>query len=251
MNRLRALRFPALIVFGIYALYSCVLVPLLQIIYANTVYRATIWYDIVDLLFNYFEIFGMATIFGFLIYAVAHRGVKACRSYYLLFGGALLFKYAAAIVAAWIVGGSIDLTYDYSGYLVALLLEVTECVFAVLLTHALTTRYQDAATAQKRAARTLGVDAKATDPYLPFHAWLSRINPVQRAAFWSMMLVLGIRWITYIVSDIAYMLMGAIYTWADLPISILYWIVLIVIPCALGYLLSLLCMRLAHRDAEE
>ena len=221
-----------------------------KVISSDAVYRKTLWYDLIDLLIQWVEILGIAAIFGFLIYGVAHYGIKACRAHYLLFGGALAFKYAAAIIATWVVGGSIDLTDNYSSYLVAILLELTECIFAVFLAHRLTAHCKDASDAKCRAARTLGAEITPDEPFVPFRTWLSRTNPVQRSAFWGMVLVLAARSLAYVMQEIAFAIFAG-FSARDLPVTLVYWLLLIMLPSALGYLLALLCMRLADREQRK
>ena len=59
------LRFPAIFLFGIYAIYGCLLTPLMEYVVADTVLQNTILNDILDLFYNLFEALGIAAAFGF------------------------------------------------------------------------------------------------------------------------------------------------------------------------------------------
>ena len=65
----KSLRLPALLIFGIYTLYSCVLMPLENYIFADILLFQTIWGDVIDVLAHWFEIAGIAAILGTVIYA--------------------------------------------------------------------------------------------------------------------------------------------------------------------------------------
>ena len=84
---LKNLRLPALVVFGIYAIYSCALAPLYQFLSVDIILSDTIWWDIVDFLFNLFEVLGIAACFGFLIHGIYHYTAKECRPLDVFLGG--------------------------------------------------------------------------------------------------------------------------------------------------------------------
>ena len=64
-----AFRFFMILLFAALALYSCVLVPVYQIFASDLVLMDTIWFDIVDLLLQWTEIFGTAVLFSFAVFA--------------------------------------------------------------------------------------------------------------------------------------------------------------------------------------
>lgn len=247
----RDLRIPALVLFGIYAIYSCVLIPLYQFIASDITLYLTLWWDVVDFFLNLFEVLGIAAAFGFLIYGVYRHSVKNCRPLFFLTGGALLFKYLASFIAISIAGGSIDLTYDFASYLVSFLMEAAELAFAVLLAHLLTSTLAAEEKKRKKAARLLGKEISAQE-LIPFRRPLSRTNALQRTAFWSVLLMTAFRLIAYIISDISFSLVGYGYSASDIPVTLIYLLLLFLIPSCLGYLLSLGCMLLqARQDTLE
>ena len=244
---LKNLRLPALVVFGIYAIYSCALAPLYQFLSVDIILSDTIWWDIVDFLFNLFEVLGIAACFGFLIHGIYHYTAKKCRPLYILLGGALLFKYAASIIAISIVGGSLDLTADFTSYIVSFVIEIAELILVIFLSHRWITVLQDANQRMQAASSTLGQDFAPRGEFFPLRKLFCRANPLQQTAFWGMIVVTALRLISYVIGEIAFSLIGYGFSAKDIPIVALYAMLLVFIPGFLGYLLSLGCMQLAER----
>ena len=247
----KVLRLPALVIFGIYAIYACILAPLYQFLAADIVLSDTVLLDIVDFFFNLFEILGISASFGFLIHGIYRCGAKKCRPLYLLLFGALFFKYIASIVAISIVQGSLDLTADFTSYIVSIVIEIAELVFVALLAHRLITSLQNENQRLKNAAATLGQSFTPRGEFFPFRKLFSRINPLQRTAFWGMIAVTALRLISYAIGEIAFSLVGYGFSAGDIPVLLLYAFLLVFIPCFLGYLLSLGCLLLAERHTNK
>lgn len=244
------LRRPALCTFGIYLIYAAVLAPLYRYIATDYVLCDTVFFDIVDALYQIFEILGITAIIGFLCHGVYRFTYQKCLPLYLLSGGALLFKYVVSVVAISIVDGTLDLTADFTAYLISLSIELLSLVFAVFLTHKLTFDRVRLDRERARAAETLGKEYRVTTEFLPFQRLFSRTNHLQRAAFWSILLFALLRVVAYIIDEIAFSVMGAFFTPADIPITLLYWALLIFLPAFLGYLLALGCMLWQERTKE-
>ena len=247
----KALRLSALVVFGIYAVYGCILAPLYQFLSTDIVLTATIWLDVVDLFFNLFEILGIAASFGFLIHGIYHYGIKKCRPLYILLGGALLFKYLSSIIAISIVRGSLDLTADFTSYLVSILIEIAELVLVIFLSHQWITSLQSENQRLQNASATLGQDFTPRGEFFPLRGLFRRNNPLQCAALWGMIAVTALRLISYVIGEIAFSLVGYGFSAKDIPIVALYALLLVFIPGFLGYLLSLGCMQLAERRSNQ
>ena len=237
----------AILVFSIYALYSFVLVSLYHYLAADIVLMDTLWLDAADLLMQWVEVFGISVIFALLISAVYHYGVKPCRNLYLLLFGALAFKYIAAIVSLSVVYGSLDLTYDYSSYLISLLIEVGLAALMVALCHKHATAHFSRNRATLNAAKTLGVDTDTEAPLLPFQMLFDRKNLIQRAVMIGMGIFAALRLAAFIISDIAFSMAGVTFTAADIPVMLVYWVLQIFLPCFLGYLLIIFCVRVFER----
>lgn len=246
-----ALRFPAIFLFGIYAVYGCLLTPLMEYVVSDTVLQNTILYDFLDLLYNLFEALGIASAFGFLIYGVYAFGTKALTKLYLLTGGALLFKYLSSLIALSIMRGSLDLTDDYTSIIVAFFIELAECALVIFLAHRWCGNLLEHNKKADAAAEKLGTESTAVAPF-PFCRLFSRSNALQRTAFWGVLAMTALRLLSFIIGDISYSIFFSIsYTFIDVMILLLYAIILILIPSFLGYLLALGCMRLAEHTQKK
>ena len=242
------LKTAALFVFPVIALYALILVPAFEIIACDIMLMHTLLFDAVDLLMQWVEIFALALILSFLLVGVARAdSLGDCRNLFYLLGGALLFKYVGAILALSVVHGSFDVTSDYGSYLLSLVLELLPCALLVWLTH----RRKTADDAQKkdlaRAAKTLGeVLPEESDP-LPFTALFGRNNPLQRIAYLTLGVLTAIRALAFIASEIAYTMLGFAPSASDLPVMLLYFFLLILIPCFVGYLILYGAVRFAAK----
>ena len=117
------LRWPAVILFVILALYGCVLVPLYQYLITDIVLQDTLWLDLVDLLFQYTEMIGNVILLTLLIFGVYRYRLRGSKNVLIIGGCAILFKYVATIIAISIEFGSLDLTGSLTPYLFSILLE--------------------------------------------------------------------------------------------------------------------------------
>ena len=246
-----ALRLPALVVFGIYAIYGCLLAPLYQFLCTDVAWSSTIWLDIVDFFFNLFEVLGISASFGFLIHGIYRYTAAKCRPLYIMIGGALLFKYICATVAVSIVNGSLDLTADFTSFALSIVIELAELVFVVLLAHKLISTLQNENLKLKSAAAVLGKEYTPRGEFFPFSNLFNRTNPLQRSAFWGMIAVTALRLISYLIGELAFSLIGYGFSAGDIPVLLLYAFLLVFLPGFLGYLLSLGCMRLARRQDNK
>ena len=224
MNR-SSLRLPAAWLFGIFALYGCVLAPLYQYLISDILLQDTLWLDLVDLLFQHTEIYGDALLLGFLIGAVYRYGVREARPMLLLGLGALAFKYLATVIAISILYGSVDLTGGLTGYLFAFLLEAAIAALAVLLT-------------QKLALPT------RTDGEIPARPLFSVSDRIKATVLYSVLAVLASRLIAEVISEISFA-----YAWSpsDIPVMLLYWLIMILIPSFIAYFIALRCVRFMQK----
>ena len=233
----RSLALPALWLFGIYALYGCVLAPVTHYILADIVLQNTVWFDILDLLSSHAEIYGAAVMYGILAGAVYRYGVKNCVSLYLLSGGALLFKYVCAAGAICVVDRAIDLTGSLAEYLIAFLLECLLAALVVFLAHRLISPALARYRARREAAAVLGRDLGEGDGCLPFDGFFRWRNPLQRTLFWGMIALAAMRLAAFTV-DYLY---GGGLTAIDILVMLLYWLILVLLPAFFGYLIACRC----------
>ncbi len=233
------LRLPAIIAFSVYTLYSCVFVALFHYFSSDFVLIDSLWFDAVDLFMQWVEIFGIALIFAFLVIGVHRYGASAARPLYFLLGGVLLYKYITAIVTISVVYGTFDITYDYSGYIVSYLVEIGCCALLIYLCD----KYTKAHTARNKeiahAAKTLQTDAVHLPDLLPFKKIFDSQNPIQRAVLTAVGVFTAVRLLAFVLSDIAYSMMGADFYVSDIPVMLIYLTLQIFIPCFIGYLLTL------------
>lgn len=240
------LKIAALAVFLTMALYALILVPAYEIIACDIMLMDTLLFDIVDLVMQWVEVLALVLICAFLTVGVYRTGnANACRTLYFLLGGALLFKYIGAILALSVVHGAFDATLSYGSYAISLLLELIPAALTVYLTHRYTVaiRHEDAA--KKKAAATLGLHFTPTASQLPFAHLFDRTNPVQKVAYISLGVLTAIRLLAFAASEIAFSMLGFAYQLSDLPVSLLYCFLLILLPCFIGYILYYYTVRWA------
>ena len=236
----KLLRLPALVTFGIFALYGCVLAPLYQYIIFDTVLMDTLLLDVVDLLFRYAEILGGAVLLGFLSYAIYRYGLRGARPMLLLSLGAIGFKFLSTMISISIVDGSINLVGGLTEYLVAFLLDALLIGICVLLSvHTVlpaVRRHRECVA----AAKVLDTSYEEGDGCYPFQKLFQYKNPLQRTVFWSVLLMVLWQSAAFFIDFFSY---PAPIDAIDLVVLGIYWIVLILLPGALGYLLSILCIK--------
>ncbi len=240
MNK-KDLRLPAILMLGIYAVYGLVLTPLFQFLLTDIVLQGTLWLDLVDLLIHHAEIYASAVLFAFLVRSIYRYGIAASKPVFLLAGIALALKYLFAIIGFSVIFGSIDLTGSLTGYLFSFLLETTLAALTVLLSYRMILPQTEAYQARKNASLVLQRPFSENDPCLPLDGLFSRRNPLQRVLFWSVLSVLIWRLAAYIISDLAY---GLDFVAGDIPVMLLYWLILIILPCFFGYLIALRLVRI-------
>ena len=243
MQQKPSLLWPAVTLFVCYAVYGAALVPLYNFFYADVVLQNTFWFDLIDGVQQWLEIVGLSLCFGFLIDGVYRFTIRACRALYLLVGGALLFKYAASH-GALILFLNEPLTFDgVVGSAVSLCIELVLCAVVVLLAALRIPRAVAAQKARAKAAGTIGEAMNVPAPLLPFKRPFARDNVLQTTALLVMILLAVIRILLWVVNDVAFALFGLAFTAADIPVTLLYWLVLILVPAALGYFLILFILQ--------
>lgn len=239
-------------VFAVWALYSLILVPAYEIIASDIMLMNTLWFDAVDLLMQWTEIFGLILMLVFLTVGVYHVGdLKKCTPLFYLLGGALLFKYLGAIIALSVVHGSFDITLDYSGYAVSFLLEVLPCAIVTWLTQKHATNQTVRVHELESAAALLKRDFEHPAALLPFAKLFGKGNPLQKTAYIGVGIVTGARLASFVASEIAYSMLGFAYRLSDLPVSLLYALLLVFIPCFLGYLVFFYTLRLVEKKYPQ
>ena len=246
------LKAAAIVVFSIMALYALVLVPFFEIVACDIMLMDTLLFDAIDLLMQWTEIFALILILAFLLIGVWKVGnAKDCRSLFLLLGGALLFKYVGAVLALSVVHGSLDVTLNYGSYIVSILLEVAICALLSFLTHKYVVTQEKLKKERDHAALILGQEPESEPLVLPFTKLFDRKNPLQKIVYITLGIVTGIRALSYIAEEIAYSMLGFTYHLSDLPITLLYLFLLVLIPCFIGYLMLFATVKFALRKQSK
>ncbi len=240
MNK-KELRLPALVILGVFALYGCVLAPLYQYVIFDTVLMDTLLLDVVDLLFRYAEILGGAALLGFLSYALYRYGLSGARPMLLLAVGAVSFKFLSTVVSISIINGSVNLVGGLTEYLLAFFLDLLLIGLCVLIA------YRKILPAVARHRECVAAAAVLDTPYIqgdgcyPFEKLFRYANPLQRTVFWSVLVMILWHSAAFFIDYFSYP--APIYA-IDLIVLGVYWVVLILLPGFLGYLLSIACIRL-------
>jgi hypothetical protein len=246
------LKVAAIVVFFTMALYALVLVPMYEIVACDIMLMGTLLFDAIDLLMQWIEIFALILILAFLLIGVWKAGTAAdCRSLFLLLGGTLLFKYVGAVLALSVVHGSLDITLNYGSYIVSLLLEVAVCALLIFLTHRHVVSQERLKKERDHAALILGQEPKSEPMLLPFTKLFDHENPLQKIVYIIIGMIAGIRTLSFIASEIAYSMLGFTYHLSDLPVTLLYLLLLVLLPCFIGYLILFATVKITLRKCPK
>ena len=230
------LRLAALLAFLLAVLTSAVLLPAYRLVGADFVLSTSLLYDLVDLLWQWFELFLLALLVSLITLGVHQVGIHGARPLYFICSGALLFKYAAAILSSSIIAGSFDLTINYGTTVFSFVLELVICGFAAFLTHRTTVNYRAQTRAAQNAAKRLKQEITPQAPLLPMKKPFAKGNPLQNMLYLGIGMVAFFYFASFVASEIAFTMMGFTFTWADLPITLLYLLLTVLLPSFLAYL---------------
>lgn len=230
------LRISALLAFLLAALTSAVLLPAYRLVGTDFVLRATLLYDLVDLLWQWCEIFLLGLLVTLTVLGVHQAGIAGAYPLYAICGGALLFKYLAAIIASAIIAGSFDLTINYGTTLFAFLLELLMIGAVAYLTHRTASTQREQARAKRNAAKRLNTEIEAEEPLLPLASPFHKGNPLQNVLYLGIGTVTLFRFLSFVASEIAFSMQGHLFTWSDLPVTLLYLVLTVLLPAFLAYL---------------
>lgn len=242
----KKLRLPIVILFATVGIYACVLIPLLQFLINDVVLRNTPLIDLLDLLSRHFEIVGTVLLLELLIFAVCRYSLKDAKSLLIVATCALCFKYVGTVITYSIAFGSLDLTGGLTPYLVSFLLELTIAAAAVLCAKQLITPVKNAHLARQNAAKTLGRDFDEPDPCYPFARLFSWKNPVLKVTILCILTVFLVQSAAFVISFVS----GAPMQGSDIPVLLIYEVVLILLPCAYSYFIARLFFKLCMKKSN-
>ena len=241
-----ALRLPAIVIFSLITLYSCVMVPLLEYIVTDGVLSETVLYLIVDLLWMHLETVASIALLTFVVFGIYAYRLSGAKQVLLLTAGALLFKYFAAIVAVSIEYGSLDLTGGLNSYLVSFLIELFILALIAFLGARMITPRQVLYEEKKAAAKKLNREFREK-PLFPFQKKFSLKNPIQRLIFIGIIVVVLGR----IAADIPITFQFGIEDNLDIIVALIEWLILIILPAIYSYFLSLLFFKLCVKQQQK
>lgn len=235
----KTLRFSALILFGIYVLYSFVLYPLQTRVGNDAVLNDTFLIYILEFLSPLTECLGLAAAIGFLAYSVYRYGTRSSAPLLYLSAGAILFKSAAYFISYSILKGSLQFGREGKNTIISLLLtnlvEAVVLAVVVLLAHFETKRAKERLRTRELACKRLG-----KEPVLESKKILDFKSPLFRAVCFGSIPYVAFRLFLFIYP---------LFT----P-NIYYWIIIVsfftafLIPAVSCFFLSLLCIKLAERE---
>ena len=236
----------ALLVYPIMAVYALLIVPIFKIIATDVTLANTLWLDGVDLLMVITEAAAPSIMVALLVAGVYRTGsARFCRALYYLLGGALLLKYVGSIVALVVVhGGALDATFNFGSYAVSLLLDVLPLALATFLTHRYVTTANENQAIRKKAMERLGNAPEEMPDHLPFKKLFDPQNPLQYIAIIALTLIFAIRLLSYIMNEVAYIILGFAFQASDIPVTLLYAFLTVLLPSFIGYLLCFMTTKL-------
>ncbi len=241
MNKTQ-LRLPAILLFCVYTLYALAAAAY-EYVATDIVLLGTLWFDAIDIVTRYVEIFGAAVLLALLVFFVYRHGARNAAPAYWLAVIALVYKYLATVLAVSLVGGAIDLTGGLVTYTVAVLMELLLAAIAVFLAHRYITPTMEQYESQVAAAKTLQQDADFPNPCYPFRTLLSFKNPVLLTLFWCIVALCVFHAASFLILFIS----GSPLLAADIPVMLIYLVILVLIPSALAYLVARGIFRFAAR----
>lgn len=235
----RFLRLPALILFPAYAVFA-VLTAVEQRLLGDAVWQYTLWTDAVYVALHWLEIGAFCAVIAFLAVGISRFGAQKTLPLVWLILGALVFKYVFSVAALSVAFGSLDLTYNWVGYLVSFFIEVLMAALVFWWGRTLFARIAETENRRRAAAARLHEDYTAP-VYTPFSRLFSRQNPLSRVILWGVLVLAAFRFAAFLSDDIAFSLEGFAYTAADVPATLFYVSALVLLPVFLGYLFALWC----------
>ena len=237
---------------AVYSLYAALLVPAYEYIGCDIMLANTLWFDAVDILLQWTEFAGAALVMATLTVALYHGGaLKPCQSLFMKLGGILVLKYLVSVIALSVVHGSaFDTTLDFGGYVLSLAIELAVFTLVAYLTWRYVTNKNATEKAQAKAAATLKTDAVAPENALPLPSPFRR-SPLLRILLIGVSVYTAIRAAAYLLNELAFILMGFSFTAGDVPVTLLYFLLLVLLPGFLCYLLSYLFTNLLHRQYKK
>ena len=233
------LKISALITFVICVLYACALVPFNEYLYCDVTLASSLLVDITDVLMQWLEFASATMMIAFCTLAVYHAdSLQEAKPIFIWQGAALLFKYVASIISFSILHGSfIDFTLNFWSYFGSLAIEAAIVATAVFLAYRFTSKSREQARQRQNAAMRLGIAEEPAPALLPFKGLFSKGNPLQNAIRLGLGIFCAVRLLAFVLGEVAFSIVGYMFELSDLPITLFYVFLLILLPGFLAYML--------------
>ena len=243
------LKISTLITLGVYLLYAAALVPLFEYIICDIALAGTFFVDVVDFLMHWTEFLGATFMILFCALAVYHsRSLTDAKPVFIAQGLVLFFKYLVSIIAFSILHGSfIDFTLNFGSYFGSFFIEAAVVALSTYFVWRFTTKQREQSRQKQNAAKALGIEVEEPTPLLPFTHLFAKGNPLQNALRLGVGIFTGVRLLAFVLGDIAFSKMGFAFKLSDLPITVLYVFLLVLVPGFLSYLLIYLTANKFNR----
>ena len=248
----KTLHFPALVLFGIYAIYGFVLYPITEKVASDVVLSDTFLIYILEFLLPLTEWLGLAAAIGFVAYSIFQHGTRRSVPLFVLTAGAILFKSIAYFISYSVQRGSLQFGYHgrntIASLLLANLVEALVLALMALVIHYESKRFKETERVKSQACKRLGQELPAESK-----RFFNFKKPLFHAALWGTVPYTAFRLFLFISSILP------TYDFLDF-----YWIVImlftsVVIPAVSCFFCSLLCIKLTvwyvtrmeERQADE
>lgn len=230
----KLLKKAALWLYPVAAFCGLVIFPLRLYFISDTVLSGTLWLDLFDLLFNWAEPVLLSLICAFFLFGVYRYGTKNIRPLILLCAGAVVLKYVTIVISDSVLMGSLDLTGGGLSSLISLFAEAALAGFILLLAHLKITPRKTEEHVKARAAEKLGKEYDETAAFFPFSKLIDFKNPLLSGAFFGVLIITVARLANFIVDDLTF----GQYEVADIPYTLLYVTLDVLIPAVLGFFIA-------------
>ena len=229
----KLLKQSALWLFLTAALCGFVIFPLRLYFLSDTVLSSTLWLDLLDLLFQWGEPILLSLICAFFLYGVYRYGTKNIRPLIFLSLGAIVFKYAAVLISDTVLMGAFDPAGAGVSALISIFAESAIAGFILFIDHIKITPKKAEEHARANAAKKLGREYCEKQAFFPFKKLLDFNNPLLSCAFFGILIITCWRTVSFIVDDLTY----GQYQVSDIPFTLIYYTLYVLIPAAAGFFL--------------
>ncbi len=176
-------------IFGAYAVYSYILLPLYVYLCSDIMYVDTVLPNIVEAVYTLIELSVFVLSFAFIIYHGIKYSLKDAKYFILAYSGAILFKYLSNYLITSVMEGGLSLV-SFKNVGILILIEAFQVGVLVFCVRTI----RNECSAALDAGRSC----------FPLQKLFDLGNPMQRAAFIGALIICVLKIITRIIYDITY-----------------------------------------------